>query len=91
MLISKKSIPGEGISCWQGNKQRDDGVDSYVGQRINIAHKPCGICENRNVIFDRKIIWPECKRTKDFIGCLEGHVDEPVDWHHQEYNINCGN
>src|SRR5205814_9000511 len=65
-------------------RNRDDGVDDDIFQRIDVAGIPALVGEDAHVIGDRRLVRPQRHGRDDLAIGLETHVDEPVDRQQQE-------
>ena len=87
MLVAQKTIAAKGIGRWQGDTDRDDHIDQYIDDRIDIAVVPRRIGENDAVISQRRIVWKKGEGREYFLIRLEAHIDEPIDRQHQKNDV----
>ncbi|MGY4344734.1 hypothetical protein ACVWXM_001198 [Bradyrhizobium sp. GM7.3] len=84
MLVAEETVARERVGRRQRHRNRDDGVEDDIFQRVDIAGIPALVGEDALVVLQRRRVRPQRHRRDDFGVGLEAHVDEPVDRQQQE-------
>ena len=84
MLVPQKFITRESIGGRQRNTDGDNHVHHYVGKRIDVTVIPRRIGKNSDVVVQREVLWPQCKRGQDLLIGLKTHVQQPIQRQHQK-------
>ena len=84
VLVTEETVARERIGRRQRHRNRDDGVEHHIFQRVDVAGIPALVGEDALVVLQRRRMRPQRHRRDDLGIGLEAHVDEPVDRQQQE-------
>ena len=84
MLVAEEAVARERVGRRQRHRDRDDGVEDDIFQRVDVAGIPALVGEDALVMLERRGVRPQRHRRDDLGVGLEAHVDEPVDRQQQE-------
>ncbi|MNN35127.1 hypothetical protein D3C81_1489690 [compost metagenome] len=87
VFVAKKAVAREGIGCRQGHAQGDHRVQAHVVQRVDVAAVPTGVGEDHPVVVEGEVLRPQGQAAEDLGVALERHVQQPVDRHQQEQDV----
>jgi hypothetical protein len=87
VLVAGEAVAREGVGGRQREADRQHRVDDDVGQRVDVAGIPGFVGEDADVVVERRLLRQERQAAGDLEVRLEAHVDEPVDRHEQEQQV----
>jgi hypothetical protein len=90
MLVAEEAIARKRVGGRERNRNRKRCVDEHINKRIEITPVPGWVREYLRVIVEGKIPGPQGKLSKNLVGRLERHIQEPINRQHKEQDIDEG-
>ncbi|MNL46030.1 hypothetical protein D3C87_1687140 [compost metagenome] len=87
VLVTEEAVARERIGRRQRHAQGNHRVQAHVVQRVEVTGVPGRISEDHLVVVEGEILGKQRQAAEDFGVALEGHVQQPVDRHQQEQDV----